>query len=277
VLTWPNFNPIALNIGPIPIPWYGPVTMHIRWYGIMYLIGIGVGWLLLRSRARKPDSGWNREQVDDLIFYGVLGIILGGRIGYVLIYAFDTFLEDPLYLIKITEGGMSFHGGLCGVLIAMFLYARRRDVRRPFFAVVDFIAPAIPPGLFTGRIGNFINGELWGKVTDVPWAFIYDGEPRHPSQLYEAALEGVALFVILWLYSSKPRPTRAVSGLFALCYGCFRFLIEFVRVPDKHPGYIAFGWLTMGQLLSAPLMIIGIVLLALAYGQRTPAAEVARQ
>jgi phosphatidylglycerol:prolipoprotein diacylglycerol transferase len=216
-------------------------------------------------------------QVDDLVFYIVLGGILGGRIGYVLIYALDTFLADPLYLIRITEGGMSFHGGLCGVLIALFMYARRKDVRRPFFAVTDFIAPAVPPGLFTGRIGNFINGELWGKVTDVPWAFVYDGEARHPSQLYEAALEGMVLFIILWLYSARPRPVRAVSGMFALCYGCFRFLIEFVRVPDKHPGYVAFGWLTMGQILSAPLIVIGIVLLALAYAQRAPQAEAASQ
>jgi phosphatidylglycerol:prolipoprotein diacylglycerol transferase len=277
VLTYPDFNPVALKIGPIPLPWIGPVTMQIHWYGLMYLIGIGTGWLLLRSRANRPNSGWTRENVDDLVFYIVLGVILGGRIGYVLIYAFDTLLGDPLYLFRIWEGGMSFHGGLVGVLVAMLIYARRQDVRRPFFAVTDFIAPAIPPGLCTGRLGNFINGELWGKVTDVPWAFLYDGEPRHPSQLYEAALEGVALFVILWLYSSKPRPTRAVSGLFALGYGCFRFLIEFVRVPDKHPGYIAFGWLTMGQILSAPMIVLGIVLLALAYGQRAPTAQAARQ
>jgi phosphatidylglycerol:prolipoprotein diacylglycerol transferase len=243
----------------------------------MYLLGIAAGWLLLRARARKPGSGWTGQEVDDLVFYVVLGVIIGGRIGYVLIYALDTLLSDPLYLLRIWEGGMSFHGGLAGVLVALFAYARRPSVRRPFFAVTDFIAPGVPPGLFAGRIGNFINGELWGKVTDVPWAFVYRGEARHPSQLYEAALEGVALFLILWLYSAKPRPVRAVSGMFLLCYGTFRFLVEFVRVPDKQFGYVAFGWLTMGQVLSAPMIVIGILLLALAYGQRAAAAEAARR
>ena len=199
MLPYPDFDPNALTIGPIPLPWFGPLTLHIRWYGVMYLLGIAAGWLLLRSRARKPESGWTLQEVDDLVFYVVLGVIVGGRIGYVLIYALDTLLTDPLYLIRIWEGGMSFHGGLAGVLVAIFAYARRPSVRRPFFAVTDFIAPSVPSGLFAGRIGNFINGELWGKVTDVPWAFVYRGEARHPSQLYEAALEGVALFLILWL------------------------------------------------------------------------------
>jgi phosphatidylglycerol:prolipoprotein diacylglycerol transferase len=273
VLTYPDFDPTAVDVGPIPLPWIGPLTLHIRWYGVMYLLGIGAGWLLLRRRARKPESGWTVLQVDDLVFYAVLGVILGGRVGYVLIYALDTLLKDPLYLFRIWEGGMSFHGGLTGVLIAMLVYARRGGVRRPFFAVTDFIAPGVPPGLFAGRIGNFINGELWGKTTDVPWAFLYQGQPRHPSQLYEAGLEGIALFLILWLYSAKPRPVCAVSGMFLLCYGCFRFLVEFVRVPDKQFGYLAFGWVTMGQVLSAPMIAIGILLLVLAYTRRTPAVQ----
>ena len=277
MLPYPDFDPTAVNIGPIPLPWFGPLTLHIRWYGVMYLLGIATGWLLLRARARKSESGWTGQEVDDLVFYVVLGVIIGGRIGYALIYAFDTLLSDPLYLFRIWEGGMSFHGGLAGVLVAMLVYSRRSSVRRPFFAVTDFIAPGVPPGLFAGRIGNFINGELWGKVTDVPWAFVYRGEARHPSQLYEAALEGVALFLILWLYSAKPRPARAVSGMFLLCYGTFRFLVEFVRVPDKQFGYVAFGWLTMGQVLSAPMIVIGILLLARAYGQRTATAEPARR
>jgi phosphatidylglycerol:prolipoprotein diacylglycerol transferase len=173
---------------------------------------------------------------------------------------------------------MSFHGGLVGVLVAMYIYSRRSRPRRSFFAITDFIAPAVTPGLLAGRIGNFINGELWGKVTDVPWAIVYKGEARHPSQLYEAALEGVVLFLILWLYSMKPRPVRAVSGVFALGYGCFRFLIEFVRVPDKQLGYLAFGWLTMGQLLCIPLILVGVLLLVLAYtAPGTPAAEPARR
>ena len=268
MLHYPDIDPVAVKIGPLAI----------HWYGLMYLLGIGAGWMFLRHRARRPGSGWSLQDVDDVVFYAVLGLILGGRIGYTLIYAFDTLRGDPLYLFRIWEGGMSFHGGLVGVLVAMYIYARLSTPRRSFFAVMDFIAPAVPPGLFAGRIGNFINGELWGKVTDVPWAIIYEGQPRHPSQLYEAALEGVLLFLILWLYSMRPRPVRAVSGVFALGYGCFRFLMEFVRVPDKQLGYLAFGWLTMGQLLCIPLILVGVLLIALAYASpRAPAAEPAQR
>ncbi|MFO1350762.1 MAG: prolipoprotein diacylglyceryl transferase [Gammaproteobacteria bacterium] len=258
MLTHPNFDPVAISLGPI----------KVRWYGLMYLLGFAAGWALGRYRANRLGSTWRGQQVDDLLFYLAFGVILGGRIGYVLFYNFNAFLHEPLMLFKIWEGGMSFHGGLLGVLTAMALYARQQG--RTFFEVTDFIAPLVPPGLFFGRIGNFINGELWGRTTDLPWGMVFQtpgaGDlPRHPSQLYEAGLEGVALFLILWLYSAKPRPTMAVSGLFLICYGLFRFAIEFVREPDAQIGYLAFGWLTMGQVLSLPMFIFGVVFMLLAY------------
>jgi phosphatidylglycerol:prolipoprotein diacylglycerol transferase len=192
--------------------------------------------------------------------------VLGGRLGYVLFYDLPGFLAEPLNIFKVWQGGMSFHGGLMGVLIAMWLFGRR--YHKTFFEVTDFIAPLVPIGLGAGRIGNFINGELWGKVSDVPWAMVFpNGGPlaRHPSQLYQAFLEGLVLFIVLWLYSSKPRPTMAVSGLFLLCYGVFRFVVEFVRMPDAQLGYLAFGWLTMGQVLSAPMILTGLGFMAWAY------------
>jgi phosphatidylglycerol:prolipoprotein diacylglycerol transferase len=260
MLVHPDFDPVAFSLGPL----------QVRWYGLMYLLGFVAGWLLGRYRAARPASGWTREQVDDLVFFIALGVILGGRIGYVVFYNFAAFLDNPLMLFKVWEGGMSFHGGLLGVLLAMGVYARK--VKKGYFEVTDFIAPLITPGLFFGRIGNFINGELWGRVSDVPWAMVFHTPgagplPRHPSQLYQAALEGVALFLILWFYSAKPRPTMAVSGLFLLCYGIFRFAVEFVREPDAHIGYLAFGWLTMGQLLSLPMILFGVVFLVWAYRQ----------
>lgn len=252
----PDFDPVAFSIGPI----------QVRWYGLMYLLGFAVAWGLARYRASRRGSQWDAQQISDLVFYGALGVILGGRIGYVLFYNFGAFLEDPLMLVRIWEGGMSFHGGLIGVLLAMAVFARRFN--KTFFQVTDFIAPLIPPGLFFGRIGNFINGELWGRVTDVPWGVVFPGAgdvPRHPSQLYQAFLEGLVLFVILWWFSSKPRPTMAVSGLFLLGYGTARFIVEFFRAPDPHLGFIAFGWMTMGQLLSLPMIIIGALFMAWAY------------
>ena len=260
---YPEIDPVALRIGPLAV----------RWYGITYLAGFAAAWYLGRRRAARADSPVTPVQVDDLIFYGALGVILGGRIGYMLFYGFDQIVENPLNIFRIWEGGMSFHGGFLGVLAAMWLYARR--LGKGFFQLTDFVAPLVPIGLGAGRIGNFINGELWGAPARVPWAFIVDGEPRHPSQLYEAGLEGLALFLILWIYSARPRPVMSVSALFLLGYGVFRFAVEFVRLPDAHLGYLAFGWLTMGQVLTLPMLVLGGILWWLAYrGQ--PAALVAR-
>lgn len=277
-MIYPDINPIAFEIGPL----FGKGPIHVYWYGLMYLAGFLAGWLGARYRARPPWRPVQPHEVDDLIFYTAIGVILGGRIGYMLIYDLDGLLANPLALFQIWKGGMSFHGGLVGVLLAMWLF--KRKVGQPFFAITDFIAPWIAPGLFFGRVGNFINGELWGKPTDpdAPWAMIVDGIALHPSQLYEALLEGLVLFVVLFVYSARPRPMMAVSGLFLALYGTFRFLIEFVRLPDADIGYLAFGWLTMGQVLSAPMIVAGIVLLVLAYrragAQRQPpeAREAAR-
>ncbi len=244
-------DPVALSLGPV----------QIHWYGLTYVAALVVGWLLGRSRA-KTTPGWTLTEMDDLVTWVMLGVVVGGRLGYMLFYDFQLFISNPLELLYLWKGGMSFHGGLLGVLTALWLWARRH--KRPFLAVLDFIAPLIAPGLFFGRLGNFINAELWGKVTDVPWGvvFPYAGPlPRHPSQLYEAALEGIVLFLVVWVYSKKPRPMGRVAGLFGLGYGVFRFGVEFVRLPDAHLGYIAFGWLTMGQVLCVPLMLCGLWLL----------------
>ena len=244
--------PVALSIG----------SLQLRWYGLMYLAGFGLGWLLGRWRASRPGSGWTGPDVDDLLTCVMIGIILGGRLGYVLFYDLPVYINDPMEIVRIWNGGMSFHGGLLGVLGAFWYFARTRG--RTFLEVSDFIAPLIPQGLFFGRLGNFINGELWGKVSDAPWAVVFPGAgplPRHPSQLYEAALEGLLLFIMLWVFSLKPRKVGAISGLFALGYGVFRFAVEFVRMPDVQLGYLAFGWLTMGQLLCVPLILAGAWLL----------------
>jgi phosphatidylglycerol:prolipoprotein diacylglycerol transferase len=253
MLTYPEIDPIIFALGPL----------KVRWYGLMYVIGFLLAWWLARRQAQKSWSAIKPEQVDDLLFYGMLGVIIGGRLGYSLFYGFDQLISDPYYLLKITEGGMSFHGGLAGVMIAMWLYGRKLGVR--FWAMLDFVAPITPLGLLFGRIGNFINGELWGKPTDVPWAFDVGGQVLHPSMLYEAFLEGLVLFVILWLFTRRERPYRSVAGLFLILYGVFRFAVEFVRVPDSHIGYLAMDWLTMGQVLTLPMIIAGATLMFLAY------------
>ncbi|MEJ2514958.1 MAG: prolipoprotein diacylglyceryl transferase [Gammaproteobacteria bacterium] len=253
MIPYPDIDPVAVSLGPL----------KVRWYGLMYLVGFAIAWLLARHRAKRPEFGFSSEHVDDLIFYGALGVILGARVGWILFYGWDAWLKDPLLLFRVWEGGMSFHGGMLAVALAMWIYGRK--IGKSFFEMTDFVAPLAPLGICAGRIGNFINGELWGKPTDVPWAFIVNGQARHASQLYEAFLEGIVLFVILWIYSSRRPPTMAVSGAFLFFYGVFRFAVEFVRVPDAHIGYLAFGWFTMGQLLSLPMVIVGALLIAAAY------------
>lgn len=234
----------------------------MHWYGLMYVLGFIATWFGLRWRAKKPGSPISPSEVEDLVFYGAVGVFAGGRIGYMLLYNLAGLFDNPISLFFVWEGGMSFHGGLLGVVIAMWFYARKRKL--PYFSLTDQIAPWAPTGLFFGRIGNFINGELWGKPTDVPWAIVFQGEAVHPSQLYEAALEGIVMFVVLIWFSASPRPRMAVSGLFLLLYGVFRVAIEFVRVPDSGE-YLAWGWLTYGQIYSTPMVLAGIVLLVLAY------------
>ncbi|MDO6514932.1 MULTISPECIES: prolipoprotein diacylglyceryl transferase [unclassified Neptuniibacter] len=247
-----DIDPIAVALGPL----------KIHWYGLMYLVGFAAAWWLGVRRARRAGSGWSEEQISDIIFWGAMGVVLGGRAGYVIFYNFDKFISDPLWLFAVWEGGMSFHGGLLGVIVVMYLFGRQH--KKTLFQMTDFIAPLIPVGLGAGRIGNFIGGELWGRVTDQPWGVVFPRAgnlPRHPSQLYEFVLEGVVLFVLLWWFSSKPRPRMAVSGLFLLLYGIFRSMVEFVREPDEHIMFLAFDWLTMGQLLSLPMIILGAFLL----------------
>ncbi|MFM5502400.1 prolipoprotein diacylglyceryl transferase [Aeromonas veronii] len=250
-----QIDPVAFSLGPL----------SVRWYGLMYLFGFAFAMWLAGRRADAPNSGWTRNEVSDLLFYGFLGVILGGRVGYVLFYNFDLFLADPTYLFKIWTGGMSFHGGLIGVITAMVWFAHK--TKRHFFTVADFVAPLIPFGLGVGRIGNFLNGELWGRVTDVPWAIIFPEagpEPRHPSQLYQFALEGVVLFIILNLFWRKNPPRGAISGMFLLFYGLFRFLVEFVRQPDSQLG-LYFQEISMGQILSTPMIIAGALMIWAAY------------
>jgi phosphatidylglycerol---prolipoprotein diacylglyceryl transferase len=263
MIVYPGFNKIAFSIGPV----------KVHWYGVMYLLGFAGGWWLGRRRAARPGSTWKPNDVDDLIFYSMLGVILGGRSGYVLFYGLQFWADDPWYPLKIWEGGMSFHGGLLGVITALALFAWRRG--RNVADVYDFTAPLPAVGLFFGRIGNFINGELWGKVTTVPWGFRVNGEVRHASQLYEAGLEGLALFAVMWWFTSRPRPRLAPSGLFLAFYGVARFLIEFVRIPDEQIGYLAGGWFTEGQALSLPMIIGGVAMLAWAYRVRNPSGNFA--
>lgn len=272
-----NFDPVAVSIGPL----------SVHWYGVMYLLAFLAFWWV-GSLVAKHRSwwGWSAEEVSDFMFYGMLGVILGGRIGYVLFYGLESLLSDPLYLFQIWDGGMSFHGGLLGVIVAMAWFARKSG--RTFLQVSDFAAPMAPLGLAFGRIGNFIGGELWGRLSDVPWAMIFPGSlppgavfnqtleeawrsgvldafARHPSQLYHASLEGLTLFAMLFWFSASPRPSGSISGLFLAGYGVFRLLVEIFREPDMHIGFISGGWLTMGMILSIPMILIGAAFMVVAY------------
>ncbi len=271
-MLYPEFDPVIVQFGPLAI----------RWYGMMYLVGFSAAWLLGRIHARRADTVIAPRQVDDLLFYCAIGAVAGGRLGYILFYNFEHWLADPFIFLRIWEGGMSFHGGLLGVAIALMLFSRHN--RLSIWGVGDFIAPLAPLGLFAGRIGNFINGELWGAPTSLPWgmqvacANRYDlcvnklqlsasalyTPPLHPTQLYEALFEGLILFALLWLYTRKPRVAPAVTGWFLIGYGVFRFLVEFMRMPDSHLGYLAFDWLTLGQTLSLPMILLGVGMLAYA-------------
>lgn len=260
MLTYPQLSPDIFSIGPFTL----------RWYGFMYLLGFVSAWLLGRRRAAKGGT-FTQSQFDEVLSFGILGVVLGGRLGYVLFYDPAYFFSHPLEIFKIWQGGMSFHGGLIGVVLAQWLAGRRYG--KSFFTTMDFMAPLVPPGLFFGRIGNFINAELWGRPTNSAWGMVFPEAgplPRHPSQLYEAALEGLLLFLVVWIFSSRPRPTMAVSGLFALGYGLARCFVEFFREPDAHLGYLAFDFITMGMLLSLPLMLLGALLLFLAYHKGVP-------
>lgn len=284
-LKFPEIDPVMFSIGP----------MSLHWYGMMYLVGFVFALWLANRRAAKPNSGWNKNEVETLLYVGFVGVFIGGRLGYVLFYNLPVFLNDPLYLFKVWDGGMSFHGGLIGVICAMIWFAKR--TKRKFFQVADFVAPLIPFGLGLGRIGNFINGELWGRVTlDTPWAFLFPTSrsadlqlvaqdpttllpiiqeygvlPRHPSQLYEMLLEGVVLFIILNIFVRKSRPVGSVSGLFLIGYGAFRIIVEFFRQPDAQLGL--FGGVSMGQILSIPMILLGIIFMVWAYRQDKKTAQ----
>ncbi len=268
MIPYPDLNPIALSLGPFTVgeTTIGPLEVH--WYGIMYLLSFVSAWFVGWYRAGRSDVLIQQKQVEDLIVYGAFGVIIGGRLGYVFLYHFDKLLQDPFWLFRVWEGGMSFHGGLIGVIIAMMLYAKKLGLT--FLTVTDFVAPLEPIGQFFGRIGNFIGQELWGRPTDGPWGMIFPkddlGLARHPSQLYQACLEGLLLFIVLFWFTAKPRPRGAASGLFLMGYGCFRFIVEFAREPDSHlRDQLVFGWMTRGQVLCVPMVCAGLALLVWAY------------
>ena len=251
MLTYPNINPVAFSLGPL----------HVHWYGLMYLLGFFVAWLLARWRVKHYHLDWSAEQISDLIFYAAMGVIVGGRVGYMLFYSHGQWLNHPWLILRLWEGGMSFHGGLLGAFAALWLFGRK--THRSFLSVIDFVAPIVPFGLGAGRIGNFINGELWGRVTNEPWGMVFPhaGDlPRHPSQLYEFGLEGILLFILVWWYASKPRRVGRVSAVFLMGYALCRLFVEFFRAPDPQLGYLAWHWLTMGQLLSLPMFGFGFML-----------------
>jgi len=260
MLTYPAIDPVAISLGPLAI----------HWYGLMYAIGFAAGWWLGRHRAAKqPWRPVEPAQMDDLVLYVAIGVIVGGRLGYMLFYGWEQLAANPLSLLMVWQGGMSFHGGLIGVAVLLVWYARH--LRRPLLEMMDFVAPLVPIGLGAGRVGNFINGELWGLPTDLPWGMVYPPlgpQPRHPSMLYEFLLEGILLFILVYVFSRRRRPIGSVAGLFLIGYGVARFLVEFVRLPDDHIGYLAFGWLTMGHVLTIPMLIVGGGLMAYAYRYR---------
>jgi len=262
MLVHPQFDPVAIHLGPLAV----------RWYGLMYLVGFALCWFVGRYRIKHSPGGvWTTKDLDDALFWIILGTIFGGRLGYVLFYKAAEYASAPWKAFYIWEGGMSFHGGMIGVIAAMMLFARTR--RQDWLSITDFISPLVPLALGAGRLGNFINAELWGRPATVPWAMIFpnvDQTPRHPSQLYELALEGIVLFLLLWWFSAKPRPRGAVSGLFLAGYGVFRFAVEYTREPDRHLGLLAVG-LSMGQWLSLPMVLGGIGLMVWAY--RSPAKK----
>ena len=265
MLTFPRIDPVALQIGPLAI----------HWYGLTYLVAFGLFVWLARQRLRHPafssvtqPAPWHPRDAEDLLFYGVAGVILGGRLGYVLFYKPVFYATHPLEILAVWQGGMSFHGGLLGVIVALWLYARRRG--RPFWHVMDLVAPCVPLGLASGRVGNFINGELWGRAADpsLPWAMVFPHSgtslPRHPSQVYQFLLEGLLLFAMLWWYARRPRQQGAVSGAFLLGYGALRFTAEYFREPDAHLGLLALG-MSMGQWLCVPMVVAGAALMAWAH------------
>jgi len=267
MIPYPGFDNVAFRI-----PFGELGTLKVHWYGITYLVAFAAAWWLGRVRARRPGSTWKPQDIDDFMFFGMLGTILGGRIGYVLFYGLKFWKDDVWwYPIKVWDGGMSFHGGLIGVITAYAIFAVRR--KRKIADVFDFAAPLPGIGICAVRIGNFINSELWGKPTTVAWGFQVNDKVLHATQLYEAALEGILLFVILWWYTAKPRPRMAPTGLFLIIYSLARITVEFWRVPDQHLGYLLGGWFTMGMLLSLPMLLIGITLMYMAYRRREPSGN----
>jgi phosphatidylglycerol---prolipoprotein diacylglyceryl transferase len=260
MLVHPQIDPVAIHLDAFGL------HLGVHWYGLMYLVGfLSVLWLGKWRARQNPASGWKQSEIDDILFYGALGVILGGRLGYVTFYQPAYFTSHPLEIFAIWQGGMSFHGGFLGVLAAMWFFAHKTG--KKWLGIMDFVAPLVPIGLGAGRMGNFINGELWGRATDMPWGMVFpnvDAVARHPSQLYEFGLEGIALFSILWWYSSKSRPVGAVSALFLICYGTFRFMVEFTREPDSFLGLLAMN-MSMGQWLSLPMVLLGAWMLWWAY------------
>ena len=262
-MKFPAIDPVFFSIGPL----------HFRWYGLMYVLGFLATYLLVQSEARRAHLALTRDDVADLIFFGAMGVVLGGRLGYVLFYNLDFYLNNPLHLFAVWEGGMSFHGGLLGVLAGVLFFARQKDIN--FFSLMDMLAQCAPIGLGLGRIGNFINGELFGRVTDVPWGIVFPeggNLPRHPSQLYEAALEGIALFLIVRIASRRSSATGVASWSFCAGYGLFRCFVEFFRQPDNQIGIIG-GMFSMGQLLSLPMFLLGLTMLAIILRRHTPSQD----